>query len=78
MKAFSHRTLSVFALAALAAALHTAPAQAGGRSGAHAAMPDKQATAQASQMQAQIDALRKEMAELKAQQAQPKGQAAAQ
>jgi TolA-binding protein len=61
-------SLSAFALAALAAAAHTAPAQAaGGRSGANAAMPQAQIqdAGQKSQMQAQIDALRKEVEALK-------------
>lgn len=81
MTIINNRTVFAFALTALVAALHTAPANAGGRSGAHALMaePHTQATQHQTsqtetQMQAQIEALRKEVAELKTQQALSKGQ----
>jgi hypothetical protein len=67
------RTVFAFALATLGTALHTAPASAMGHSGVPASMAgagaqatERQSPAQ-TEMQTQIDALRKEMAELKAQ-----------
>lgn len=80
MTILNNRTVFAFALTALVAALHTAPANAGGRSGAHALMAEphtqtKQRTNQTeTQMQAQIEALRKEVAEIKTQQVLSKGQ----
>ena len=85
MKTFNNHTLSAFILTALLAALHAAPANAmGGRSGAQALMAESRTHATECQsqmengMQAQIDSLRKEVAELKAQQALAKGPATAQ
>lgn len=78
MKTFNHRTLSAFILATLIAA----PAGAmGGRSGAQALMAESRAhvterpSQTETQMQAQIEALQKDVAELKAQQALTKSQA---
>jgi TolA-binding protein len=73
MKTFRNRTVFAFALAALAAVLHTAPASAMGNSGTRTPMaePRTQATERPGQTEAvaqsQIEALRKELAELKAQ-----------
>jgi hypothetical protein len=71
MKTFRIRTVSAFALAALVAALHIAPANAMGRSGSPTSTPEPQAKEPSSQTgaetQVQIEALRKELAELKAQ-----------
>jgi len=84
MKTFHNRTLFTFALVSLAAALHITPAYAGGRSGAHAVMTEPGAQSSKtqgqtqSQMQVQIEALRKEVAEIKAQQASTKGAASEQ
>ena len=81
MKTFHNRTLFTFALVSLAAALHITPAYAGGRSGAHALMTESETQASKhqsqteSQMQVQIEALRKEVAEIKAQQSLAKGDA---
>lgn len=67
------RTAFAFALATLGAALHTAPANAMGHSGVPASMAgtsaqatERQSPAQ-TETQTQIEALRKEMAEIKAQ-----------
>ena len=80
MKTLHNHLVLAFALPALIAALHTAPAFAMGRSGAQAstAKSHAQVTERPSQMenrlQVQIEALRKEVAELKAQQALAKVQ----
>jgi hypothetical protein len=74
MNIFRNRALFAFALAALAAALHAAPAGAMGHSGARASsMGESRAQAAErparveTETQVQIDALRKELAEIKAQ-----------
>lgn len=73
MKTFRNHTVFVFALTALTAVLYTAPAGAMGRSGAATSMPKSgtQAAERPAQMetgmQVQIETLRKELAELKAQ-----------
>jgi hypothetical protein len=83
MKTFRNRTVFSFALIALAAALHAAPAAAMGHSGSPAAVanPSAQTMDRRGQaetdMQIQIDALRKEVAELKAQMAPAKVSSAA-
>lgn len=82
MKTFRNRTVFSFALIALVAALHAASAAAMGRSGSPAAMahPSAQTVDRRGQteaeMQVQINALRKEVAELKAQMASAKVSAA--
>ncbi|MDD5503241.1 MAG: hypothetical protein PHH26_07245 [Candidatus Thermoplasmatota archaeon] len=69
----NRRTVFAFALATLGTALHTAPANAMGHSGVPASMAGASAQATEHQsptqteMQTQIDALRKEMTEIKAQ-----------
>ena len=83
MKILNSHTLSAIALTVLVAALNIAPANAGGRSGAHASDEARsQTTGQQGQveirLQAQIDALRKDLAELKAQQAPAKAASAMQ
>jgi hypothetical protein len=79
MKTFRNHAVSAFALAVLASALHAAPANAMGHSGTPASMEkpvpqasDRQGQADAG-TQVQIDALRKELAELKAQMDLAKG-----
>jgi hypothetical protein len=74
MKNCRNHTAYAFAIAAFMAVLYTAPATAGGgRSGAQASSAESRAQAserasrEKSDTQAQIDALRKEMAALKAQ-----------
>jgi aminoglycoside phosphotransferase (APT) family kinase protein len=73
MNIFRNRALFAFALAALAAALHAAPAGAMGHSGARASSAESRAQAAEhparveTETQVQIDALRKELAEIKAQ-----------
>jgi hypothetical protein len=72
MKTFTNRAAFAFMLAALAAMLNTAPAQAMGRSGSQAAttwssaQPSDRRAQEEAGGQIQLDALRKEMAELKA------------
>jgi len=84
MKMLNNNTLSAIALTVLVAALNIAPANAGGRSGAHASMDEARTQAAGQQgqveirLQAQIDALRKDLAELKAQQAPAKAASAMQ
>lgn len=80
MKTFSNHTTFVFAMSTLIALLHAAPAGAMGRSGTAtpAAKSGTQAIEHPSQvgteMQVQIETLRKEVAELKAQMAMAKSE----
>jgi TolA-binding protein len=82
MKTFRNPTVFVFALTALVALLNTAPASAMGRAGAATSMAksSSQATERQGQtgteMQAQIETLRKELAEIRAQLAMDKGETA--
>ena len=79
MKTFRNLTVFFFAMTSMIALLHTAPASAMGRSGATPSMAksSSQATERSGQMgtemQAQIETLRKELAELKAQVAMTQG-----
>lgn len=79
MKNFRAHTASAFALATLIAALHAAPASAMGHSGVSTSKPAPQAQDRPGQMgaevQAQIEALRKEVTELRAHMDPSKGTA---
>lgn len=69
MNTFNRRIVFAFVVASLAL-VTTAPANAaGGRSGAQASQQAMQPTQTPAQMQAEIEALRKQMVELKEQQA---------